>query len=124
LTEVSDAPSSGRQKVVQQPGIWYGITAGGLAGYQVQENPRTRYQIGAHTGLSYLVQRPATVRSAAPEAYIVDQNGTTTSVTTSYRAGDPVTVTSREVLNGGQYARLADGPHTGRWLPLAAVAFS
>ncbi|MEV6495780.1 hypothetical protein AB0M20_45255, partial [Actinoplanes sp. NPDC051633] len=106
------------------PGIWYGITAGGLAGYQVRENPPNCYEIGAHTGLSYLVQRPATVRSAAPKAYIVDRNGTVTSVTTTYRAGDRVTVNYREVLNGGQYARLADGPYTGRWLPLAAVAFS
>jgi len=122
LNRASSAPSSDREKVWRQPGLWYSISAGGLAGYQVQESPPTRYQVGTYAGVGYLLHRPATVRSAAPKAYTVDGAGNATAVTTTYAAGAAVTVDARAVLNAVQHVRLAEGAYAGRWLPLAAVA--
>jgi D-glucuronyl C5-epimerase C-terminus len=122
LAAGSSAPSTERQKVWHQPGVWYSISAGGLAGYQVQETTPYRYQLGQYAGLGYLLHRPGTIKTATPKAYTVSSAGAMTSVVTTYQIGDPITIDIRAVLNGVQHVRLADGPYAGRWLGLAAVA--
>ena len=124
LNAVSSAPSSERQKIRTQPGIWYSISGGGLSGYQLQESPPSRYQLGAYAGVSYLLNRPAAITQAAPRAYQVDRAGTMTAVTTTYQPGDSVTIDARAVLNAARHVRLADGPYAGRWLGVAAVTFN
>jgi hypothetical protein len=121
LNAASSAPSSERQKVWSQPGVWYRISAGTLAGYHVQENTPYRYQLGKYAGLGYLLHRPGTITTDKPKAYTVTSAGSMTSVVTTYRAGAPVTVDIRAVLNGVHHVRLAEGPYAGRWLGLAAV---
>lgn len=124
LSATSSAPSTARQKVWHQPGLWYSISAGALAGYQVQENPPYRYQLGAYAGLGYLLHRPGVIAAPTPKAYTVDKYGRMTSVVTTYQVGDPVTVDMRGVLNASQYVHLAEGSYAGRWLPLSAVTRS
>jgi hypothetical protein len=121
LSAPSSAPSTERQKVWHQPGVWYSISAGGLAGYQVQESTPYRYQLGQYAGLGYLLHRPGTIKTTTPKAYTISSAGATTSVVTTYQVGDPVTIDIRAVLNGVQHVRLAEGPYAGRWLGLAAL---
>jgi hypothetical protein len=121
LSSPSSAPSSERQKVWHQPGLWYSISAGALAGYQVQENTPYRYQVGQYAGIGYLLHRPGTIATVSPKAYTIDAAGRMTSVITTYQIGDPVTIDIRAVLNGVQHVRLAEGPYAGRWLGLTTV---
>ncbi|MEV6490229.1 D-glucuronyl C5-epimerase family protein [Actinoplanes sp. NPDC051633] len=124
LNSPSSAPSTYREKIWSQPGLWYSISAGGLSGYKVQEKPPTRYQLGRFAGVSYLVNRSARIAYNAPKAYVVDAAGSSTSEVTTYRAGDTVLIDSRAALNASQHVRLADGPYVGKWLPLPAITFS
>jgi hypothetical protein len=69
------------------------------------------------------VPRPRLIGSGGIEAYeIEDATGATRPVATTYRAGDRVTVDRRAVVNGVEHARLADGPHAGRWIAYANLA--
>ncbi|MBE1486399.1 D-glucuronyl C5-epimerase family protein [Plantactinospora soyae] len=121
LIQPYQAQSKGRVRVKDQRDIWYEITDGELAGYHVKEMAGHSYQIGETAPIGYRIARPASIAQAPLEAYSLDATGALTSVVTSYRVGDRVSLDRRAVLNGVDHLRLGAGPHTGRWVRYAAI---
>ena len=116
LTKRSNAPTVARGKVLGQTGIWYSISAGTLAGYQVREVPGRTYVLGMCASYRYRAPRPVRTTAAAVRAYALASSGTLSSVVTTYPAGARVEVDARAVLNGVEYLKLASGPYVGRWM--------
>jgi hypothetical protein len=121
LSRASSAPSVDRGKVMNHTGIWYSISAGSLAGYQVGEYRGVRYQVGTYALLGYKLFRNGTITQDTPVAYSIDSAGRMSGVRTVYHIGDPVTVDARAVLNGVEHIRLAEGDYAGKWLAFGAV---
>lgn len=116
LPNQSWATMSARERVINRTGLWYVMSNGALAGYRVLEAPGVRFRLGLYSQLGYRILRRASVTVTAPPAYTVDANGNMTRVTTTYRAGDPATVSVRGWINGVEHLRLGDGPYAGRWV--------
>ncbi|WP_198533135.1 D-glucuronyl C5-epimerase family protein [Carbonactinospora thermoautotrophica] len=121
LSRYSYAPSAERDKVLNQGGVWYNISAGALAGYRVKETPARVFQLGEYAALGYRIDRKGKVIAAPLKAYTIDSAGRMKAVTTTYKVGDMVTVDRRAYLNGVQHLRLASGDYAGRWVGAAAI---
>lgn len=122
LLRSSRAPCLTRGRVMRRTGIWYPISGGSLAGYQVQEVPGVRYRIGTCCQLGYPIQRAATVLVDAPRAYTIGASGAMGRVTTDLARGSVVAIDSRATLNGVEHLRLADGDYAGRWIGATLLA--
>lgn len=116
LTKRSNAPAAARGKVLNQAGIWYSISAGTLAGYQVRELPGRCYILGMCGHYRYRAPRPVRVAAAGVRAYALSSSGSLSSVVTTYPAGARVDVDARAVLNGAEYLRVVTEPYVGRWI--------
>jgi hypothetical protein len=122
LSRRSNAPSTAREKVRRQTGLWYSISRGSLAGFQVREVRQQAYQVGTYAAIHYRVPRPCQVLETFIKAYTIDNaTGQLTSEVTEYVNGDPITVDARAAINGVEHFRLADGPHAGRWVGYSKV---
>jgi hypothetical protein len=122
LSRRSNAPSTAREKVRRQTGMWYSISAGSLAGYRLREVRQHAYQMGTYAAMHYRVPRPCEVLEKFIKAYTIDNaTGRLTSEVTEYVTGDPITVDVRAAINGVEHVRLADGPYAGKWVGYSKV---
>jgi len=118
LTRSSFAPADRRERIHGQPGYWYRITAGALAGHYVQE----KYAISALRGrsLTYPHYPARRVTMAANRTFtgfefddlgkVVTQVSVVTTEVTSFG-----TIASA-VWNGREYLLAETGPLAGRWI--------
>lgn len=83
-------------------GIYYRISSGSLAGYDVAEST-TAIMLGTHQQRTYVPPRRLTLRT-----------GTFT--------GEPATFDARAIVDGIDSIHIASGPLTGRWLPATRVS--
>ncbi len=121
ISHSSSAPDTDRGKVIRHSGIWYQISAGTLAGYEVQEWPSHCYQVGMYAVLSYLVQRPGTVVAKPGSVYNLSAAGLVGSRLTSLKVGDAVDIQTRAVVNGVEFLLLATGVDAGWWVATSGV---
>ena len=121
LTRASSAPDSDRGKVRNQPGFWYQVSAGSLAGLEVQEYAGHAYQRGRYAELAYPIDRAGTVVKAPGRAYRLSSDAVLGSHLSTLRAGTAVTVRTRAVVDAVEYLELTSGADAGFWLVASTV---
>lgn len=125
LIRPSSAPADQRIRVRGQPGLWYRMTAGALAGYYVQEQPAASRVVlhGRYLGFTWSPARVGHLPAGrAVTGYTFDSSG---SVTGSRRV-HPAEATTFSVSqtaqwNAERYALAATGPLTGYWIPVVTI---
>ena len=123
LARASLAPSDRRIRIKGQPGLWYRITAGGLAGHHVQE----RYNIVAMKGRSvtrnfYPARKVVLTANTTftglefnADGSVRSQASVTTTEETSFGA------VSSAIWNGREHLLAGTGPLAGRWIHRARL---
>jgi hypothetical protein len=118
LTRASTAPTNERIRIQGQPGFWYRITAGTLAGYHVQEQFAIVALQGRSVHYPNYPARQATMAANktftgfefAGDGTVLSQVSVTTTAVTSFGAIASARWNSRE------YLLAATGPLAGRWI--------
>ncbi|MGW4947392.1 D-glucuronyl C5-epimerase family protein [Actinoplanes sp. NPDC004185] len=126
LTAASRAPADRRERIHGQPGYWYRITAGPLAGYHVRENHALVALLGRSVSYDYHPARPATMM--ANETYTGFQFAANGSVLSRQKVM-PAESTSFGVVasawwNAREYVLAQTGPLAGHWIPRGQVQIS
>jgi hypothetical protein len=118
LSAASSAPANQRRRIEGQPGAWYRITAGKLAGYYVAERLAHVVLRGKYVDYRYYPNRRAVL--GAHTRYV----GLTFSRSGSIKSRKIVTpsrnvafaVAESAYWNGHQYLKAVTGPLAGTWV--------
>lgn len=117
----SSAPADQRVRVKGR-GIYYRITAGALAGYEVPETYGTAYAQGAYAVTVYPRPRQAMFAAGTYSAYRFSSLGTTAGSRTVRLSTSSSAPFDRTAWWGGRrYAHLTAGVFAGYWIPVGAV---
>jgi hypothetical protein len=118
LTRSSFASADRRERVHGQPGLWYRITAGALAGHYVRE----KYAVSAMRGRSltyrhYPARRVTMAANKQFTGYEFDNLGKVLSrVSVVTTEATPFGTIASAVWNGREYLLAETGPLAGRWI--------
>jgi hypothetical protein len=113
LSAVSTAPADQRRRIGGQPGFWYRISTGALAGYWVQEAPGVRATRRPVATVNYFGARAVRM---APGSYRLFTTGRSRVIRLTAASGAPVTSTGW--IDGRRAVLLSAGTGRGWWLPL------
>jgi hypothetical protein len=124
LTAASRAPADRRERIHGQPGYWYRITAGPLAGHYVQEKYALVALQGRSVSYDYYPARPATMTANrtytglqfAGNGTVLSRQNVTPAENTSFG------VVASGWWNAREYVLAETGPLAGRWIHRAAVS--
>ena len=108
-----------RSRLVGLEGSWFALASGEHAGWWVAESA-TAHAIGLVEEVAFA---PAGRVALAPGMSLLDAPAGRTAAGPAARMSDvasEVTVDRRAIIDGRGYARVADGPLAGRWMPVAA----
>jgi hypothetical protein len=117
LSRSSEAPIDQRRRIGGQPGYWYRVTAGILAGYWVQEVPLVCATPGPVSAVPYIGTRSVRMRSGTWSAYTATR---ARSIRLGRTSSAPVSAIGW--INGRAAVSVAAGALRGYWLPLTAKA--
>ena len=123
LSRASTAPSDQRIRIQGQPGLWYRITAGALAGHHVQEKYGIVTMQGRSVTLNYYPARKVTMTANTTfTGFEFNDNGSVRSqasiLTTEQTSFGAV---ASAVWNGREYLLAETGPLAGRWIHRAVL---
>ena len=126
LARASSAPANSRERVLNQPGYWYRITAGSLSGYYVQEKLGAAVLMGQYMTIPYLVPRAVTMKAGVTVRGVAfAENGNVTSTETLVPSEDTQIGTLASAWwNAQQYMLIEDGPLGGRWVLRSSLVVS
>ncbi|GLY97746.1 D-glucuronyl C5-epimerase family protein [Actinoplanes sp. NBRC 103695] len=113
LNASSTAPVGMRRRILGQPGYWYRISAGVLAGYWVQEVPRIRATRRPVSTAAYFAIRSVRM---APGTYTLLTPGKTRTVRLTAAAS--ARVSAFGWIDGRRAVLISAGSSSGWWLPL------
>jgi hypothetical protein len=123
LSRASTAPADRRERIKGQPGYWYRITAGSLAGHHVQEKWAISTLQGRSVTYQYYPARRVTMAANATfTGFVFNDNGSVASqqsVTTT--AVTPFGAIASAIWNGREYLLAETGPLAGRWIYRAVL---
>jgi hypothetical protein len=118
LKAASSAPADQRKRIEGQPGAWYRITAGKLAGYYVPESLGGAVLRGKYVDYRYYPNRRAVLTAHTRHVGLrFSRSGGITSkksVTPGHAVAFAVSETA--YWNGHQYLRAVTGPLAGTWV--------
>jgi D-glucuronyl C5-epimerase-like protein len=117
LSRWSEAPIDSRRRIWGQPGYWYRVTAGMLAGYWVQEAPSVRATRAPVSAVPYVGTRWVRLRAGTWSAYTAQRART---IRLSRASLAPVSAIGW--INGRAAVAVSAGALRGYWLPLTAGA--
>lgn len=122
LTRASQAPAGARQRI-RGRGIYYRITAGGLAGFWVLEQRPARFLAGYAAVHVYTPARTARIAAGSYTAARFDAGGATTAlVHASFTTATTMQVGRSAWVNGQPFALITTGPLAGSWASLSVLA--
>jgi hypothetical protein len=124
LRSASWAPANQRIRVKGQPGFWYRITAGGLAGYYVQEKPSgTIVLMGRYLTHNWAPARTAAMASGGQYVgYRFNVAGAVTgSLTVKPTTATTFAASQTTYWNAIRYVLASSGPLDGYWVAVSAV---
>jgi hypothetical protein len=113
LSASSTAPAGMRRRILGQPGYWYRISAGVLAGYWVQEVPRIRASRRPVSTAAYFATRSVRM---APGTYTLLTPGRARTVRLTAAAS--ARVSAFGWIDGRRAVLISAGSSSGWWLPL------
>jgi len=118
LSRASTAPADRRIRIKGQPGFWYRITAGALAGHHVQEKWAISTLQGRYVNYEYYPARRVTMNANTQYVGIeFDAAGKTVSqVTFTTTTATAFGVIGTAIFNGREHLLADSGPFAGRWV--------
>jgi hypothetical protein len=117
LSATSSAPIDQRRRIHGQPGYWYHVTAGGLAGLWVQEVPGVRATPGPVSVVDYVGSRTVQLAAGSVTAYSATGHRT---IELNHSSSAPVSAFGW--IGGRVAVRVSSGLLGNYWLPLSARA--
>ncbi len=126
LSRNSSAPTAQRAAVPGQPGNWYLITAGVLAGYWIPASPRTTLNglPPQPTIEPYLPSRPLTLAAGTYLGHRFDSFGAVTATASQTLTGDLLLWTAKKGTipnQDGNWYYIGHGFWDGYWIPESAA---
>lgn len=121
VTRTSQAPADARVRIHGR-GIYYRISAGGLAGYWVAESRPQQYLVGLVARHTYSPARTAVLAAGAYVGNVLDASGHAVATRgATFAAPTTVTVTATGWLNGYPDAQVSSGALAGTWVPMTTA---
>jgi hypothetical protein len=122
LSQPTQLPVSNRRRVRGQPGYWFAVSGGDLAGYSIREIPGSIYFCGQVGTLTYLPGRGGALLGGEVVGTQFDECGNVTAtLAATVPAAAATTIRQRATINGTPFVLLLGGDLNGYWVPQAAL---